>query len=622
MKTASGTIAVIGGALTGFLPHAAQAQEALTLDEIVFSAGFEAVAGERTGATVELLTADDLAATGEARVSEHLDRLPGVEVLSRGPVGTQTGLTIRGLGQNYIGVRVDGIDVADPSAPQVAFDFGRLTTGGIGRIEVLKGSQSAQYGSEAVAGVVDIRTRRATQDGLHFHGSVEYGSFDSFTGSAGATYRGASHDLAVTYTRVDTDGFSAADENLGNREDDGFESDRVNATGSVTLPVGVTLGFSALYEDAEGEFDEFAGPGGDGTPGDELSLAESYGGLIYAEFATGPFDHRIEAQHFSIERESIFNGFPFAFDGERDSFAWRSGVDLGAATRLVLGADTTEERSKQTGGFSASNDLTGVFGEITHALTPAADISLTVRHDEHSRFGGDTNGRLSGVWRAPHELTFRASAATGFRAPSNFELFSTSPFSLGDPTLKPEESLSLEAGVEKTWGARARLGVTVFHLEVEDLINFTFDPMTFLGGFVQAPGTVERTGVEVAGALRLHERLLVSGSYTYTEDDAPASVLAPNAANSFTVLTAKHSFALQAEAGLTDRLSAVITLSHKADRPVLDDYTLVGATLSFDVTDEVEAYLRLENVFDEEFQRVQGFGTADRAVFVGLRAAI
>jgi len=99
-------------------------------------------------------------------------------------------------------------------------------------------------------------------------------------------------------------------------------------------------------------------------------------------------------------------------------------------------------------------------------------------------------------------------------------------------------------------------------------------------------------------------------------------VLAPNAANSFTVLTAKHSFALQAEAGLTDRLSAVITLSHKADRPVLDDYTLVGATLSFDVTDEVEAYLRLENVFDEEFQRVQGFGTADRAVFVGLRAAI
>ncbi|PKP83952.1 MAG: TonB-dependent receptor [Alphaproteobacteria bacterium HGW-Alphaproteobacteria-2] len=467
MKPA-GAFSALGGALAGLLPVSVAAQEVLTLDEIVFSAGFEAVAAERTGATVEVLTAGDLAATGEARISDHLDRLPGVEVLSRGPAGTQTGLTIRGLGQNYIAVRVDGIDVTDPSAPQVSFDFGTLTSGGIERIEVLKGSQSAQYGSEAVAGVVDIRTRRATEEGLHFYAEAEYGSFDTRRGSVSTTHKRAAHEIALTYTKVDTDGFSAADENLGNREDDGFEADRVSANGSVTLPFGLRLGFSGFYEDSRAEFDQSGGPpgafSGDGLPPfGEFQKSESHGGLVFAEFAIGPVDHRLEAQRFKIERSSVFDFFPFDFEGERDSFAWRAGVDLGAATRLVAGADTTEERTKQTGGFSASNHLTGVFAELTRALTPVADVALTVRHDEHSRFGGETTGRLSGVWRAPQDWTLRAAAATGFRAPSNFELFSTSPFSLGDATLKPEESLSLEAGVEKRWGERARLAVTARH---------------------------------------------------------------------------------------------------------------------------------------------------------------
>ncbi len=626
MKPA-GAFSALGGALAGLLPVSVAAQEVLTLDEIVFSAGFEAVAAERTGATVEVLTAGDLAATGEARISDHLDRLPGVEVLSRGPAGTQTGLTIRGLGQNYIAVRVDGIDVTDPSAPQVSFDFGTLTSGGIERIEVLKGSQSAQYGSEAVAGVVDIRTRRATEEGLHFYAEAEYGSFDTRRGSVSTTHKRAAHEIALTYTKVDTDGFSAADENLGNREDDGFEADRVSANGSVTLPFGLRLGFSGFYEDSRAEFDQSGGPpgafSGDGLPPfGEFQKSESHGGLVFAEFAIGPVDHRLEAQRFKIERSSVFDFFPFDFEGERDSFAWRAGVDLGAATRLVAGADTTEERTKQTGGFSASNHLTGVFAELTRALTPVADVALTVRHDEHSRFGGETTGRLSGVWRAPQDWTLRAAAATGFRAPSNFELFSTSPFSLGDATLKPEESLSLEAGVEKRWGERARLAVTVFHVEIEDLINFTFDPVTFFGGFSQAPGTVKRTGVELAGGLRLSDRLTLSGSYTFTDDSAPASVLAPNAANSFTVLTARHSFAAQLDAKITEKLSAAVTISHKADRPALGAYTLAGASLAYSVSDRAQLYLRVENLFDEDFQQVQGFGTTDRAIYAGIRASL
>ncbi|PKP83953.1 MAG: hypothetical protein CVT80_10950 [Alphaproteobacteria bacterium HGW-Alphaproteobacteria-2] len=133
---------------------------------------------------------------------------------------------------------------------------------------------------------------------------------------------------------------------------------------------------------------------------------------------------------------------------------------------------------------------------------------------------------------------------------------------------------------------------------------------------------MKRTGVELAGGLRLSDRLTLSGSYTFTDDSAPASVLAPNAANSFTVLTARHSFAAQLDAKITEKLSAAVTISHKADRPALGAYTLAGASLAYSVSDRAQLYLRVENLFDEDFQQVQGFGTTDRAIYAGIRASL
>ena len=152
-------------ALLGFLlsTSAAVSQEAgvFTLDEIIFSAGLTEIEEERTGVSVEVLTEEAVEDASVVQLPDALETLPGVNITQNGPLGTSTTLRIRGLNGNYIPVLVDAIDVTDPSSTQTNFNFGPLNTMGLGRVEVLYGSQSAIYGSEAIGGVISISSLAA-----------------------------------------------------------------------------------------------------------------------------------------------------------------------------------------------------------------------------------------------------------------------------------------------------------------------------------------------------------------------------------------------------------------------------------------------------------------------------
>ena len=155
MRHFSLVIAALAGSVAAF---PAAALELIELDDIIISAGQEPRAAGRTGATVTTATATAVKATGELSLTEFLARMPGIGILARGGLGGQTGFTLRGASQNYVKVLVDGIDVADPSGPQVAFDMGRLTSLNFGRAELLRGSQSAVHGGQAVAGVLSFES--------------------------------------------------------------------------------------------------------------------------------------------------------------------------------------------------------------------------------------------------------------------------------------------------------------------------------------------------------------------------------------------------------------------------------------------------------------------------------
>ena len=323
-------------------PAIAQAQSVFDLDEIVFSAEFGATTLQETGTSISVVTGEELAASGETRVVDYIARLPGVDVRARGPMGSLTSITIRGAGQNYVRVLVDGIDVSDVSGTQHAFDFGSLTTADISRIELLRGGQSAVYGSEAIGGVINITTRRAERDGVQQFATIEAGSYNSFRGSYGVAADIGALDYAFSLTRTQTDGFSAADENSGNSEADGFESNRLSFSVGHDLANGGRVGVNGFIEDARLEFDEFSIS--DGTP-NEVSWNDSFGLRAYLKLPTGVVESTIDATYYEIERDvEQEEGFGLTrnlYAGQRSSFGYLGTIDLSAASSLRFGLDTT-----------------------------------------------------------------------------------------------------------------------------------------------------------------------------------------------------------------------------------------------------------------------------------------
>jgi len=581
-------------------------RDAIVLDDITLTANREPVELSRSGSSVSVLTENDLQGRAGQPLSRSLTRLPGVTLRQQGPLGTTGFLEVRGAPGRYVPVVIDGIEVSDATAPTPAYDIGGQITAGIGRVELLRGAQSALYGSRAIAGVLTLESLRPTEDGLRHHFGIEAGSYDTLTASYGATLRRDGTDLAFQVSHVRTDGFSALDENNGNFEEDGYEATRLSFYSAHRLDNGVTIGFNGFWEDSTADFDDFSDVAG--TPGDDYSENESYGLRGFARFSTGAVDHDIALTRYRISRDSYYNGFPVSYAGTRTRLSWQGAADLAPGVRAVFGADTEKEKAEGNGDAR----LTGVFVETTTALSDDMDITTSLRRDDHSRFGGFTSGRVAAVYRADNDLLFRGALGNGFRAPSLYQLFD--PF-YGTATLEPEESRTYELGVEKQWGD-SHLRATAFWLKTDNLIGFDDNgtPSDWNDDlYNQVPGIARRRGVEIDGRYAFGAGHALTASYSFIDNqtDVPDWARVPERVLNLGVETI---FATGTTAG--------IDLQHVAGRAAgLDDFTTVDLLVSHSVRGNATAYLRLENVLDEDYQWVSGYGTAGRAVYAGLRAS-
>jgi vitamin B12 transporter len=604
------------------LPALASGQPIL-LDDIVVSANRTPTEAARTGSQVSVLTAPDLAATGATFVTDALSRLPGFHFQQSGGPGQQSGFAIRGVPQGYVRVIVDGIEVSDPSAPGGApASLSGLTIADIDRIEVLRGSQSALYGGQAVGGVISITTTRATRDGLAVSARTEAGSYGTASGVVSLTGRDDRGDFALTLQGYRTDGFSAADESDGNTEDDGYVSSRLTASGSFQATDRLRLFGSAFVQDEDGDYDGFLPPP-TFAPADTLDTFElrSYGARAGAELTAGRFTHTFSGAWFETDRKyyTPAGALDFGGDGERGALDYLGTVEISPEVGLQFGSDYARDRATyQTSETKADDWIAGAF--VQGSWSPSVPLMLTaaLRRDHHSEFGGETTGRLTAAWSVRAGTILRASAGTGFRAPSLDELYG--PFG-SNPNLGPETSISYDMGIEQALpGDRGRVSVALFRLEIDDLITYdTACTVTPFGCYDQVTdGTAVSKGVEVAGRYALTDRMTLSASYTYTDARQPVASGGTTRRNR----VPRNDLNIALDGTLTEAIDFGVSLRYVSDTveagAPLDDYTLVDARIGYAITDQASVYLRAENLFDEQYQVARGYGTADRSFYFGL----
>ncbi|GAY22334.1 MULTISPECIES: TonB-dependent siderophore receptor [Sphingobium] len=596
------------------------AAPALAEDEIIVTAlGIEQPRDE-VGQAVTVIDADTIRTRQSVSVVDLLATTPGVRFNRADAVGGVTGVSLRGAETTQTLVLIDGVKVNDPSGIGDAYDFGNLLTGNIRRIEVLRGSNSVVYGSQAIGGVVNIMTG-APAEGLAGNASVDFGYADTLNAKAdisGATGM-VSGGIGIAY--FNTDGISAA---ANGTEKDGYENLATNAKLKLAFADNLSLDLRGYYIHADLNTDLFFGAPMESSDVSKLDQYIGYAGLNLSLF-DGKLTNRAAVTWFRNDRDYMLQrgeAPDYGFSGTNLRFEYEGVYQPVDQARLIFGY----EHERPDYDFFYHDFFTGdkVVGKAkadidsVYALAvvkPFAGLALTggVRHDDHSQFGGATTfGANANYTPNGGSTNFRASYGEGFKAPSLYQLYDS--FS-GNRALKPERSKSYDIGFDQSLaGSRAMLSLTAFRRVTRNQINFDYATSLY--------GNLDRTrakGVEAMLTLRPVDALTVTAAYSYVDarDRNTDARLPRRAANAVSV-SADYVWPFGLSTGAT--VTMVGDSFNDATNMVrLDGYATANVRASFPIRENLEIYGRIDNLTDEKYATVHGYSTYGRSAFGGVR---
>ena len=592
---------------------------------VVTASGIEQERGD-TGHAISVLDHDDLVTSQVVSISDALRTIPGVAVARSGPVGSQTSVFIRGGESSQTLVLVDGVRINDPSSPNAAFDFGALLTGNIDRVEILRGANSVIWGSQAIGGVINVQTIAPTET-LAVNARAEYGSHDTaqaygnISGKTGIV----SGSVGAGYYR--TDGIPAL---AAGTEKDGYENFSGNGKLLVEFSPSFALDLRGYYNKGRVEFDDPFGATPDTFPETENEQFVGYVGLNHS-LIDDRWKGRLSFSHTDLTRTGTEPGVPFSFNenrlrGKVDRYAYDGSFDVAEIATIVFGA-AHEETFASTffpagGGSGSAPDkadtrVTGGYGQLT--LRPVAGLSLTggVRHDDYSQYGGQTTFGANFTY-SPNDgrTVFRGSYAEGFRAPTLTEAL----LPYGNPDLKPETSKGFDAGIEHSFlDNKVTASATWFNRKSNDAIIYSMT--TYQSENI---AKVRAEGVELGLSIRPVDNLSVQAHYALV--DATSRTPGANFGHELARRPKDSaSFAIDWKSpwGLSLGSTLIITgdsYDNLANTVRLDGFALASLRAAFPVTDAIELYGRVENLFDEDYQTVANYNSYGRTATVGVRA--
>ncbi len=578
------------------------------LNPLVIVANRSEVPLNQIGSSVEILESYDLNKSEQSFLLDNIRYVPGFYLRNNGSPGGAFGITTRGLNTNTPTVLIDGVEVDNPSTGQIV-NFGSLFGGNVSRVEILKGPQSSLYGANALAGVISIQTA----DGKTDPGSqlgVSYGAHDTI--NANLSTRGAEGQLswALNLSHYEHQ-FSVQDPSFGPEwaDKDKYENTQASLKLDYELSESTSLNFMTYWFDTLSEFD----------PGDPNSLFGAPELINYSE--TTQFFSRVGAEFkpndqwdsslgiaFNDADSVSVTGGSFPNDGKRYSYDWKN-TYLASSTWTLVGGLEYEEEYNDSGSEIRTNS--SIFLENIVAATELLDWTLGARHDDNSAYGEETTWRSTFSYRLEDiNGRIRGSYGTSFQAPSFFQLFS----SFGDPGLKAESGEGWDLAYEQALvDGKVYFTTTLFGNEVEDKIIFSFNSYTYANEDVY-----ESKGIENAIRFQVAENASATLAYTYSDanylDGQEAERVPRNIVSLGYDLQPAENLNLSATA-----LSVSSQYSTRFSTMKQSGYTVFNLAGRYQVNEGTQLWARIDNLFDKDYQEVEGFQTAGFSIYGGVR---
>ena len=584
------------------------------------------LAAERVTSSVSVLTGAQLRAEGIATVADALRQVPGLALAQTGSYGGVTSLFIRGSESKHTKVLLDGVAANDAGG---AFDFASLTTDNVERIEIVRGPASVLYGSDAMAGVVQIFTRRGSarpSGELQARGG-RYGSYDVDAAVRGS---GDAATYSVAGARHSTNGIQLFNSGYANNVGSGALG-FMRGAGDVQLTArytdvtlhyptdgsGVVVDSNAVHRD------------------DRLALGVDAGYRLASaaqlRLVLASYDvHGLSDNQPDSPGDTLGYFYTTVDRSHRRSGDLRLELGLPAHTQLTVGGRIEREWQQSAttsnygaNAFAAARRTSGVYSQLLLAPGDAYTLTVGARLEHNEQFGDFFTYRSAASLRVAEGTRLRASLGTAFREPTFMENYGGG-YAIGNPDLRPEHSLSGDVGIEQAIGGWGTLGATWFANSFRDLIDYKYS--------ATAPNyfNVARTrarGVELDGRVLLASGVHADAGFTYLDTrvvdagtSAASTALFPPGAR----LARRPMHTLDVGVGVRRELGA---LDVRALRVGVREDNYYGPAPTYTVHVTQPAYTRvdlsgeltlvrgaaltgrLENVFDARYSEVAGYNS-------------
>ncbi len=619
---------------TGSELLAATQQPDYTFPTIIVTATRTPTSADEIGSSVSVINGEDLRAQGVTTLLESLTYLPGMAVSRAGEAAGTGGVYLRGGKLEHLLVLVDGIAVNDPISPGGSFDWSTISADAIERIEIVRGPQSTLYGSDAIAGVVNIITRAPTA-GFSPWLDLESGSYRTVNASAGFSGIVSGTGVTVDISRREMGGISTAVEGDGNDEADAWSM----WSGALRIDRELKAGrLSATVRASRSDFDidDWGGPGGDDPNATSWKNDLTGAITLHRQLKEG------WEQQLTIGGSRIHRGLRDPIDPGSTDDAQTSGDYLGTTQNVEwhhtlslrgqrIAAGVTLERQQGRSRYESVSTWGTFTNDVPEASQSSAalylqdqitvaGVALTIggRIDSYTDYGMQPTGRVAastGVGSA----RLRFSVGTGFRAPSIYQRFSPD---YGNSSLEAETSTGWDAGIEVPVMQRGSVEITRYRQEIGNLIDFVTDEVTWVSSY-RNRGSVRLAGWEGEARLALSGSVGLDASVTIMEavDERTGEDLVRRPDMS---LSAGVIYRPESSLSTSLRFRRIGT---RKDRDLsappypivdLDPVVLLDGEVSWQLDDSLLLRLRMRNITDASPVWVWGYGSMGRSIYLGI----
>ena len=598
------------------------------LDQITVSANKVFTPVNETGAIVDVIDEEIIQNKKATFLTQILSTTPGISVSQNGPVGSTTEIKIRGYGSKYIKVYYDGIDIADVTGVEVKPYIVGIPSNNLKKIEILQGSQSALYGSEAVGGVLFLETKDLKEKNDSSI-NIQYGSYNTKSLSISTGYQIEGTKLGLRFSNTESDGYSALETSKEGAENDGYFNREISIKTLTDFNNGASFSLNLLNTFNKGDYDGFMG---DAENYYYEQLNQGLGAKLSIKGKNS--DQKFGLNFYKTDRTQFS---PFAsteYYGNRGSIDYQILRNFNFGRGIFgLAAETNTVEINKTD--KVVNNYASFISLLTKPINNAT-LDTTIRLDDHSVFGQKITGRITGTYQPNKDLVIKVGSGTGFRAPSldemygqynvndpsNFRADSNGDFTVlyGNPLLKPENSTSMDAGFSYRINKfNAVLSGSIFNIKIDNAISWDPEDPTdwYDGKYNQLGSKSERKGFDLRLNTSINSNSKFGISYANTTDENGNSVsnIPKQVINVSLFSKVTDKLSINGDLQSVSELTGV--KSDGSGVVPLKDYNLLNAKLSYLLNGNSKIYLNGENLLDETYETSSGYGTAKRSFYLG-----